>query len=91
MLIDPEAAAVVGMGLDLGRRAGLQFVATGVNSEDLLDALEQRGCDTAQGPVLVRPMLADEVSAYLATAPVAPTVPTDAVVSLDSRRRTPTP
>lgn len=91
MLIDPEAAAVVGLGLDLGRRADLQFVATGVNSEELLDALQQRGCDTAQGPVLVRPMLADEVPGYLATAPISPTIPIDAIVSLDSRRRTPTP
>jgi diguanylate cyclase len=90
MLVDPEAAAVVGMGLDLGRRADLQFVATGVNSAELTTALRQRGCDIAQGPYLVRPMLADQLPAYLASAPEAPVVSVDAVVSLDSRRRTPT-
>lgn len=91
MLIDPEAAAVVGLALDLGRRGNLQVVATGVDSIELLDALQQRGCDTAQGPMLVKPMLATEVLGYLATAQVAPTVPTDAVIALDSWRRTPAP
>ncbi len=61
MLIDPEAMAIVCLGLDLGRRADLQFVATGVNSAELITALQQCGCDTAQGPYLVRPLLADEV------------------------------
>ena len=35
MLVDPEAMAVVCLGLDLSRRADLQFVATGVNSVEL--------------------------------------------------------
>lgn len=91
MLIDHEAAAVVGMGLDLGRRADLQFVATGVNSAAQITALQQRGCDTAQGPHLVSPMLADQLTAYLASVPEAPTVSNDAVVALDSFRRTPAP
>ena len=90
MLVDPEAAAVVGMGLDLGRRADLQFVATGVNSAALITALRQRGCDIAQGRYLVRPLLADQLPAYLASAPDNPVVGIEAVVSLDSRRRTPT-
>ena len=69
MLADPEAMAVVCLGLDLSRRADLQFVATGVNSAELVTALRQRGCDAAQGPYFLRPLVADEVLAYLAAAP----------------------
>ena len=69
MLVDPEAMAVVCLGLDLSRRADLQFIATGVNSAELITALRQRGCDAAQGPYFIRPLIADEVLAYLATAP----------------------
>jgi diguanylate cyclase (GGDEF)-like protein len=90
MLSDPEASAVVGVGLDLGRRAEIQFIATGVDAEEQVAALRQRGCDIAQGPHLVRPLLADQLPAYLASAPEAP-APEDNVVSLDSHRRTPAP
>jgi diguanylate cyclase (GGDEF)-like protein len=91
ILADPEAMAVVCLGLDLGRRAELEVVATGVNHQDVVAALRQRGCDIAQGPYLMRPLLADELGAYLADAPEVPAVPDNAVVALDSRRRTPTP
>jgi diguanylate cyclase (GGDEF)-like protein len=91
MLIDPEAMAIVCLGLDLGRRADLHFVATGVNSAELITVLQQCGCDTAQGPYLVRPLLADEVPRYLANAPEIPDVPDASVVALDTRRRTPVP
>jgi diguanylate cyclase len=91
MLIDPEAMAVVCLGLDLGRRADLHFVATGVNSSELITVLQQCGCDTAQGPYLVRPLLADEIPRYLASAPEIPDVPDASVVALDSRRHTPVP
>ena len=89
MLVDPEAMAIVCLGLDLGRRADLHFVATGVNSSELITVLQQYGCDTAQGPHLVRPLLADEVPAYLASAPEIPDVPDASVVALDTRRRSP--
>jgi diguanylate cyclase (GGDEF)-like protein len=91
MLVDPEAMAVVCLGLDLSRRADLQFVATGVNSPELITALRQRGCDTAQGPYFSRPLVADEVLAYLVSAPEIPDVPDASVVALDSRRHTPVP
>jgi EAL domain-containing protein (putative c-di-GMP-specific phosphodiesterase class I) len=89
MQADPEAAAVVGLSLDLGRHAELQVIATGVNADEQVAALRRRGCDTAQGPHLMRPLLADELPAYLATAPEAP-IPEDNVVPLDTHRRTPT-
>ena len=91
MLVDPEAMAVVCLGLDLSRRADLQFVATGVNSAELVTALRQRGCDAAQGPYFIRPLVADEVLAYLAAAPEIPDVPDASVVALDTRRHTPVP
>jgi diguanylate cyclase (GGDEF)-like protein len=89
MLADPGAAAVVGLGLDLSRHAELQFVGTGVDAEDQVAVLRQRGCTTAQGPHLARPMLADELPGYLADTPEAP-LADDNVVSLDSHRRMPT-
>ena len=91
MLIDPEAMAVVCLGLDLSRRADLQFVATGVNSVELITALRQRGCDAAQGPYFIRPLVADEVLTYLTNAPEIPDVPDASVVALDTRRHTPVP
>ncbi|HEX8112238.1 MAG TPA: GGDEF domain-containing phosphodiesterase, partial [Kofleriaceae bacterium] len=91
MLVDPEAMAVVCLGLDLSRRADLQFIATGVNSPELITALRQRGCDAAQGPYFTRPLIADEVLAYLATAPEISDVPDGSVVALDTRRHTPVP
>ena len=91
MLIDPEAMAIVCLGLDLGRRADLHFVATGVNSAELITVLQQCGCDTAQGPYLVRPLLADEVPRYLANAPEIPDVPGASIVALDTRRHKPLP
>lgn len=90
MLVDHEASAVVGVGLDLGRRAEFRFIATGVDAEEQLTALRQRGCDLAQGPHLVRPLLPDQLPLYLAAAPQAP-APEDNVVALDSHRRTPAP
>jgi diguanylate cyclase (GGDEF)-like protein len=90
MLVDPEAAAVVGLGLDLGRHADLQLIATGVNADEQVAALRRRGCDIAQGPHLMHPLLADELPAYLARAPEAP-VSAGNVVSLDSHRRGPSP
>jgi diguanylate cyclase len=91
MLVDPEAMAVVCLGLDLSRRADLQFIATGVNSAELISALRQRGCDAAQGPYFSRPLVADEVLPYLATAPQIADVPSASVVALDTRRHTPVP
>ena len=91
MLIDPDATAVVCLGLDLGRRADLHFVATGVDNAELITALQQYGCDTAQGPHLMRPLLPDEVPGYLANAPEIPDVPEASVVALDAWRHTPVP
>lgn len=90
MLTDHEASAVVGVGLDLGRRAEFQVIATGVTDEEQVTALRQRGCDLAQGPHLVLPLVADQLPLYLATAPEAP-ASEDNVVALDSHRRTPAP
>lgn len=89
MLVDPDSMAVVCLGLDLGRRANLQVVAVGVASPEHLTALQQLGCDTAQGPHLARPLLTDELATYLANAPELPKEPADVVIPLDSRRRTP--
>jgi diguanylate cyclase len=87
MRTDPEAAALVRLGLDLSRYADLQFVATGVTSAELVEALRRAGCDTAQGPYLGRPLLAGELADYVATAP-EPAAIEDNVVAFDRHRRT---
>ena len=91
MLIDPEAMAVVCLGLELGRQADLHFVATGVDRGELITALQQHGCEIAQGSHLMRPLLADEVPPYLASVPEIPDVPEASVVALDAWRHTPVP
>ena len=87
----PRRWPMVCLGLDLSRRADLQFVATGVNSVELITALRQCGCDAAQGPYFIRPLVADDGCAYLANAPEIPDVPDASVVALDTRRHTPVP
>ena len=69
----------------------LRALLLGVDNAELITALQQYGCDTAQGPHLMRPLLADEVPGYLANAPEIPDVPEASVVALDAWRHTPVP
>jgi diguanylate cyclase len=80
MLEKPAHAAIVRSIVDLGHNLQLRVVAEGVESEEILDALREAGCDVAQGFLLARPMSADKIVQWLAESP-AHHGPTDMVLT----------
>ncbi len=52
---NPDAASIVDAVIGLGHKLGLQVVAEGVETEEQLAYLRERGCDGAQGFVFGRP------------------------------------
>lgn len=70
MCEDASDATIVRSTIDLGRNLGLDVVAEGVESQEILDALREYGCTLAQGYFIGKPMPADELAALvLAEAP----------------------
>jgi diguanylate cyclase len=69
---DPDAAAIVGAVVDLGRRLGKRTVAEGVETEQHWHELTALGCDVAQGYLMSRPLDADQIVGW-ARAWTAPT------------------
>jgi diguanylate cyclase (GGDEF)-like protein len=60
MLIDEGEATIVRSIIDLGHNLGLRVVAEGIESQDIMDALAELGCDEAQGYFISRPQPYDE-------------------------------
>ena len=56
MLRDREAMVITRAVIDMARRLGLRSVAEGVEDAEVLDALDDMGCDIAQGFLIGRPM-----------------------------------
>ena len=76
MAEDGQGAAIVRSAIDLGHHLGLEVVAEGVERPETLAELRELGCDAAQGHLLLRPLPAEDVTAWLrerryAAAPVA--------------------
>ncbi len=69
MLANPAHAAIVRSIVDLGHNLSLQVVGEGVETDAVFATLREAGCDLAQGYLLARPMPADQLRAWLATAP----------------------
>jgi histidine ammonia-lyase len=69
MISSPDAAVIVRSTIDLGRNLGLQVVAEGVETADVLQCLEALGCDLAQGFHLSKPVPASELASWLDSAP----------------------
>jgi EAL domain-containing protein (putative c-di-GMP-specific phosphodiesterase class I) len=67
MAVDPSDAAIVRSTIDLARHLGLDVVAEGVESEEVLEVLVALDCDVAQGFLLSRPLPADQLDGWLAT------------------------
>ena len=65
MAEDGQGVAIVRSAIDLGHHLGLEVVAEGVERADTLEELCALGCDSAQGYLLLRPLPADEVTAWL--------------------------
>jgi diguanylate cyclase (GGDEF)-like protein len=71
MLTSGNDNAIVRATIDLAHNLGLQVVAEGVESAALCDALEELGCDVAQGYHLGVPAPASDIRAALSNAPAA--------------------
>jgi predicted signal transduction protein with EAL and GGDEF domain len=65
LLDDPTSAAVAGFTLDLSRHLGLHVVAEGIEDQPTLDELRRRGCDSAQGFLIARPMPPEEIASWV--------------------------
>ncbi|MFT3848449.1 MAG: EAL domain-containing protein [Propionivibrio sp.] len=61
---DPEDAAIVRAIIQMARSLGLQTVAEGVESQDVLDHLQRFQCDETQGYLHARPLPADDFVAF---------------------------
>jgi diguanylate cyclase (GGDEF)-like protein len=66
MATDHSNYTLVGSTVDLGHNLGLVVVAEGVEDADTVTALDQLGCDIAQGYHFARPLPADDFTGFLA-------------------------
>lgn len=56
LLSNPDDDIIVRSTIELGHNMGLKIVAEGVETEAILDRLDQLGCDIAQGYLLSKPL-----------------------------------
>ena len=68
MLIDQQDEVIVRSTIDLGHNLGLEVVAEGVESEQVLQQLRDIGCDVAQGYAVSRPLDAEQFVKWLNTS-----------------------
>ena len=66
---DPDDAAIVRAIIQMAHSLGLQAIAEGVETPDMLAQLQAFGCDQAQGYHYARPMPAAAFEHYLASRP----------------------
>ena len=67
MLVDDQDMVIVRSTIDLGHNLGLEVVAEGVESEEVLARLRSFGCDVAQGYCVSRPLTAERFLAWLSS------------------------
>jgi EAL domain-containing protein (putative c-di-GMP-specific phosphodiesterase class I) len=60
-----SSASIVRAIIDLAHAMGLQCIAEGVETREMLGFLRNSGCDCAQGFHVARPMPAAEIPAHL--------------------------
>jgi EAL domain-containing protein (putative c-di-GMP-specific phosphodiesterase class I)/ActR/RegA family two-component response regulator len=65
MLHDREGMVITRTVIGMARRLGLRSVAEGVEDQDVMDALDEMGCDIAQGFAIGRPMPAGQFLDWL--------------------------
>ncbi len=65
MLADAQDEVIVRSTIDLGHNLGLQVVAEGVESFEVLRRLAESGCDIAQGFCISQPIVAAELEGWL--------------------------
>jgi diguanylate cyclase (GGDEF)-like protein len=62
---DTRAEAITSSTLDLARHLGLDVVAEGIETIEVLERLAELGCDTGQGYLISRPLAGDALPAWL--------------------------
>lgn len=65
MAANEEDATIVTSTVRLAHSLGLQVVAEGIESEDVVRLLREAGCDQGQGYFLCPPLTAEQTTAYL--------------------------
>lgn len=75
--VDSGDVAILDLLVQLAKLFGLEVVAEGVERNEQLEWLQERGCDFAQGFLLARPMSASEVTVLASSPPpqLRPSVP----------------
>lgn len=69
MVLSRSDAAIVRATIDLAHNLGINVVAEGVETAEVLAMLDSLGCDTAQGYYISRPITADEIFAWMSCSP----------------------
>jgi EAL domain-containing protein (putative c-di-GMP-specific phosphodiesterase class I) len=62
-------AKIVHSTIELAHNLGLEVVAEGVETEEILDWLTEMGCDAAQGYFISRPLPMEELTRWLCESP----------------------
>jgi diguanylate cyclase (GGDEF)-like protein len=65
LTVDPQAAVIVRSIIDLARNLGISVVAEGVEDQRTWDALQDLGCEIAQGYYLSRPITPAALESWL--------------------------
>jgi EAL domain-containing protein (putative c-di-GMP-specific phosphodiesterase class I) len=73
MLSNPAHMAIVRSVVDLGHNLALRVVGEGVETDEVLDALRDSGCDVAQGYLVSHPLAIDGLRRWLAARGSIPT------------------
>jgi diguanylate cyclase (GGDEF)-like protein len=77
MISDPQSFLIVRSMLDLASALGLESVAEGVESVEMIHHLREMGCDLVQGYAIARPMPLAETVSWLADRPIGVTFALD--------------
>ncbi|HEV3451790.1 MAG TPA: bifunctional diguanylate cyclase/phosphodiesterase [Acidimicrobiia bacterium] len=90
MIENSAHAAIVRSVVELGHNLALRVVGEGVETPEVLTMLREAGCDEAQGFLLGRPMPADQLRRWMATAAPGPVTESDLeAVLADASARSP--